>query len=322
LTYGSWMPIAFVLMISMFFIGKGDLFHWTHANLYGAEGDEIMNKKGVYFFWPMADGSFPAFYLIRMVLFFGVWYLLFTKLRSLALSEDLDGGTEKWYQMRKLSAIFIVFFAVSSSMSAWDWVMSIDAHWFSTMFGWYVFASWWVAGLALTAYLVVWLKDQGYLKVVNANHVHDLGKFVFAFSIFWTYIWFSQFLLIYYAHIPEETVYFAQRWRDPVYGGFFFLNLILNFVLPFLILMPREAKRHGRFLKVVAPIVIFGHWLDFFLMVMPGTVGQNGGLGFMEIGLLLVFASTFLFVVLTQLAKAPLFAKNHPMLEESLHHHI
>ena len=122
--------------------------------------------------------------------------MLFAKLKSLAYKEDLEGGTEKWYQLRKLSAIFIIFFAVSSSMAAWDWVLSIDTHWFSTMFGWYNFASWWVSGLALTAFIVVLLKDKGYLSIVNANHIHDLGKFIFAFSVFWTYIWFSQFLLI------------------------------------------------------------------------------------------------------------------------------
>jgi hypothetical protein len=207
-------------------------------------------------------------------------------------------------------------------MAAWDWVMSIDTHWFSTMFGWYVFASWWVAGLALTLFIVVMLKDKGYLSIVNQNHLHDLGKFVFAFSIFWTYIWFSQFLLIYYAHIPEETVYFMERWKSAHYAPVFYLNLILNFFFPFLVLMTRDSKRHSRILKVVCPVVVFGHWLDFYLMVSPGTVGENGGFGFLEIGLILVFLCSFLYVFYTSLSKMPLIAKNHPMLKESLQHHI
>ncbi len=115
--------------------------------------------------------------------------------------------------------------------------MSIDTHWFSTMFGWYMFASWWVTGLAFITLVVVFLKDAGYLKIVNANHLHDLGKFVFAFSIFWTYIWFGQFLLIYYANIPEETVYFIERMKTAPYSWIFFANLFLNFVLPFLLFM-------------------------------------------------------------------------------------
>lgn len=325
LSYGAWIPFGFLLMIVTFWVAKHDLFHWTHHELYeegGAGYDSIIAGKGAYFFWPLHSGGFPFFFLARMVLFFGLWYMLFLKLKSLAYAEDLEGGTAKWYQMRKVSAVFIIIFAVSSSMSAWDWVMSIDTHWFSTMFGWYMFASWWVSGLALTALIVVLLKDQGYLKIVNSNHLHDLGKFVFAFSIFWTYIWFSQFLLIYYANIPEETIYFVERWKNTHYAPLFFFNLIVNFFLPFLLLMTRDAKRHSRFLKMVAPIVIVGHWLDFYMMITPGTLGENGGFGFLELGLMFLYAGAFIFVVLAQLSKAPLFAKNHPMLNESLHHHI
>ncbi len=322
LAFGSWLPIAFLLMVVMFFVAGHDIFHWTHSSLYAEEGgDEIIKGKAAYFFWPLEGGAFPIFFVGRMVIFFAVWYLFFRQLRKLAFQEDIDGGSNTWYKMRSVSAFFLVFFAVSSSMAAWDWVMSIDTHWFSTMFGWYNFASWWVAGLALTLFIVIMLKDNGYLSIVNQNHIHDLGKFVFAFSIFWTYVWFSQFMLIYYAHIPEETVYFMERWKGH-YAPVFYLNLILNFFLPFLLLMTRDSKRHARILKVVCPIVVFGHWLDFYLMVTPGTLGNNGSFGFLEIGLILVYFSAFLYVVLGSLAKAPLFAKNHPMLQESLHHHI
>ena len=135
-------------------------------------------------------------------------------------------------------------------------------------------------------------------------------------------IWFSQFLLIYYAHIPEETVYFLERWKDDHYAPVFYINLILNFFFPFLVLMTRDSKRHTRILKVVCPAVVFGHWLDFYLMVSPGTVGESGGFGFLEVGLILVHLSAFLYVAYSALAKAPLFAKNHPMLNETMHHHI
>jgi len=157
---------------------------------------------------------------------------------------------------------------------------------------------------------------------VNANHIHDIGKFMFAFSIFWTYVWFSQFLLIYYANIPEETIYFVERWLNDDYSSLFFLNLLLNFFLPFLVLMTRDAKRHSRFIKVIAPIIILGHWLDFYLMVTPGTLKENGGFGFLELGIMFIYAGSFAFVILRQLSKMPLYGKNHPMLQESLHHHI
>ncbi len=326
LSFGAFIPIGFVLMAAVYFIAGHDLFHWTHHSLYDPSSpdfDSIINGKKAYFFWPMDDHpSFPIFFVARMVIFFALWHFLFTRLKALAYEEDLSGGTDHWYKMRKVSAIFIIIFAVTSSISAWDWVMSIDTHWFSTMFGWYVFASWWVSGLALTALIVVLLKDKGLLSVVNANHLHDLGKFVFAFSIFWTYIWFSQFLLIYYANIPEETIYFVERWKNDQYAPVFFMNLILNFFFPFLILMTRDAKRHSRFLKVIAPIILVGHWFDFYLMITPGTLKENGGFGFLELGLMFTYAGIFTYVVLHRLSKAPLFAKNHPMLEESLHHHI
>jgi hypothetical protein len=325
LAMGAWIPFAGILTIVLWFIVKGDLFHWTHSDLY-QEGsstfDEVLSKKSAFFYWPLHGGSFPAFYVIRMIVFFGVWYLFFVWIKKEMLEEDINGGVEHWYKSRKLAAIFLVFFGVSSSVSAWDWVMSIDPHWFSTMFGWYVFASWWVTGLAVITLIVVNLKSAGYLKVVTANHIHDLGKFVFAFSIFWTYIWFAQFLLIYYANIPEETVYFIERMRNPPYSWIFYLNLFLNFVFPFLLLMTRDAKRHISMLKVICPIVIAGHWFDFYNMITPGVMQGNGGLGFLEIGLAFVFAAVFLFVVLTALTKVPLVAKNDPFMDESLHHHI
>jgi hypothetical protein len=324
LAIGHWIPIAGVLMLVIWFVVKGDVFHWTHHSLYveGADYDEILDKKSLYFFWPLHAGGFPLFYVLRMVLFFGLWYWFFIMIKKHMLQEDIDGGTQHWYSARKLSAIFLVIFAVSSSVSAWDWVMSIDPHWFSTMFGWYVFASWWVSGLALITLIVANLKDAGYLKMVTSNHLHDLGKFVFAFSIFWTYIWFSQFMLIYYANIPEETVYFIERIKNAPYSGIFYANLILNFVLPFLLLMTRDAKRQISMLRVVCPIVIFGHWIDFYNMITPGVMKYEGGFGLLELGLGMIFLASFLYVAFNALSKMPLVAKQHPMMEESLHHHI
>lgn len=321
--FGHWLPFAGLLMLGLFWVGQHDLFHWTHPSLYephlpdgspNPEYDAIIDGKKGFLNVP--------FYLVRMVLFFGLWYLLFWALRRTSTQEDLQGGTQYWFRARRISVIFIIFFAFSSSVAAWDWVMSIDTHWFSTMFGWYMFASWWVAGLALITYIIVLLKDAGYLKQVNANHFHDLGKYVFAFSIFWAYIWFSQFMLIYYANIPEESIYFVERWEGP-YKGLFYVNLIVNFFFPFLLLMTRDAKRHVQFLRIVCPVVVLGHWLDFVLMVSPGVLKESGGsVGPIEIGVLLCFLSLFLFVILRALSRVPLVAKRDPMLEESIHHHI
>ncbi|HEY5918273.1 MAG TPA: quinol:cytochrome C oxidoreductase [Chryseolinea sp.] len=323
LAMGTWLPIAGILTLVLWFVTGSDVFHWTHSSLYQeVGGDDIIRNKAPFFFWPLDGGTFPVFFLFRMVLFFGVWYWFLVKIRKNMLEEDMNPSTKYWHNNQVLSTVFLIFFGVSSSIAAWDWVMSIDTHWFSTMFGWYVFASWWVTGLALITLIVAYLKDAGYLKIVNSNHMHDLGKFCWAFSIFWTYIWFGQFLLIYYAHIPEETVYFVERMKNSPYSWIFYTNIILNFVLPFLLLITRDAKRQLSTLKLVCPIIIIGHWFDFYNMVTPGVMQHDGALGFIEIGVALIFLAAFLFVALTSLTKLPLFGKNDPMLEESLHHHI
>jgi len=326
LSMAHWLPISGVLLLVSFLFFGGDVFHWTADYLYNpndAGFDKLIDGKKAYFFGPGASGGgFPVFFIVRMVLFFGLWIYLFRKLRSLALEEDEIGGVEIWAKMRKFSAIFLIIFAVSSSIAAWDWIMSIDTHWYSTMFGWYVFASWFVSGLAFITLVVVLLKEAGYLPQVNMSVVHDLGKYVFAFSVFWTYIWFSQFLLIYYANIPEESVYFVDRMLSDKYSSFFIINLVMNFFFPFLVLMTRDTKRLFVFLKIVCVVILAGHWIDFYLMVTPGTLGDGSAFGLTEIGLFLVFGAAFVYVTLKALSKNALVAKNHPMLEEAKNHHI
>ncbi|MCS7004931.1 MAG: quinol:cytochrome C oxidoreductase [Cytophagales bacterium] len=324
ISLSRFLPYMAVMMLGVFLLAHHDLFHWTHHYLYekfladgvtpNPEYDPIINGKKGFLNIP--------FFLFRMIVFFGIWLFFAYVFRSESAKEDLENGsTVRYRRLVRFSAFFIVFFAISSAISAWDWVMSIDTHWYSTMFGWYVFASWFVTGVALITMLIIHLKEWGYLQFVNEAHLHDLGKFVFGFSIFWTYIWFSQFLLIYYANIPEETVYFFERLSRDQYAPLFFLNIFLNFVFPFLGLMTRDSKRKMRILKIVCTIVIIGHWLDFYLMITPGTLKDAGNLGLLEIGLAMIYLGAFLYVVFQGLQKLPLIPKNHPMLEESLHHH-
>jgi hypothetical protein len=326
LAFGSWLPYALVILLAVFYLSNFSthwhLFHWLDHSLYdktltngspNPNYDPIIADKESYLNLP--------FYIIRLFGIFLVWMAFFFYMRKINFREDIEGGVIHSRRLISLSAIFIIFFALSSAVAAWDWIMSIDTHWFSTIFGWYVFASWFAAGLAAITLFVILLKENGYLPMITADHIHDLGKYVFAFSIFWTYIWFSQYLLIYYANIPEESIYFVERLKNDLYTPVFFLNILLNFFFPFLVLMTRDAKRHGVFLKIVCIVVLFGHWLDFYLMVTPGTLQENGGFGFIEIGTILVFMAAFLFVVLNGLTKSALVPKNHPMLQESLHHH-
>ncbi len=320
LALGNWLPYAFVLLLVVFFLGNftsgWHLFHWLDPSIYDKASphyDHELVEKQAYLNLP--------FYLIRTIIFFVLWVFMFISMKKLNFEEDINGGVGYFRKLIPMSAIFIIIYAVTSSVVAWDWVMSVDPHWYSTLFGWYIFASWFPASLAAVTLMVVFLQEAGYLPMVNESHLHDLGKFIFAFSIFWAYLWFSQYLLIYYTNIPEESVYFVARMKNGIYHPVFFLNLFLNFFVPFLVLMTRDAKRHGVFLKIVCIVVLFGHWMDFYLMITPGTLHQNGGFGLMEIGMILIYASAFLYVVLKGLSQSALVPHNHPMLEESLHHH-
>lgn len=314
--FGYWLPIGGMVMLIIFVIANHDLFHWTHPYLYDPQDtryDAIIAGKKAYLNYP--------FYVGRMIFYFLSWMFFFHLIRRESLAEDIKGGTLPYKRMVKYSAVFIILFAITSSTAAWDWVMSIDTHWYSTLLGWYVFSSWFITGLAAITLLIVFLKTQGYLRIINENHLHDLGKFVFAFSIFWTYIWFSQFLLIYYSNIPEETIYFIERLKSDSYLPIFFVNLMLNFAFPFLVLMTRDAKRYPIFLKIVCIVLLFGHWLDFYLMITPGVLAENGSFGLMEVGTILIYLAAFTHILLKKLASAPLIAQQHPLLQESVVRH-
>lgn len=314
----GFLKYGMLAMIVIFIFGHHEIYHWTHysfaelSNPNGPNFDPVMAGKTGYLNIP--------FFLTRMLIYSIIWVGFTYVLRRHSLQEDIDGNISHYKRSVTLSAIFLVFFAVSSSMAAWDFLMSIDAHWFSTMFGWYTFAGLFVSGLAMMALFILYLKMRGYMHHVNDNHLHDVGKFMFAFSIFWTYLWFSQFMLIWYANLPAEVVYYQTRWR--LFRSLWVANLLINFIMPFFVLMTRDAKRKNAILWVAVTIILIGHWLDVYIMVMPGTVGANYHLGFIEIGTAIGFFGAFILSTLTELTKASIVPKHHPMLEESLHHHI
>jgi hypothetical protein len=203
--------------------------------------------------------------------------------------------------------------------------MSIDAHWYSTMYSWYNFASTFVAGLSLIALFIVYMKNQGYLEYTNEEHLHDMGKFMFAFTIFWTYLWFSQYMLIWYANIPEETVYFKERVTSKNYSGhysgIFWFMFIINFLAPFLILMRRGSKRNYTTMTFMAIVILFGHWLDYYQQVHASLFKDHVTLNLFDFGVAAGFVGVIMFSVGNALSKYPLLAKNHPFVKESIIHH-
>jgi hypothetical protein len=259
------------------------------------------------------------FFLFRAVFFLTGWslYRYFSRKFSLAQDEANDISNHK--KNFRISAAFLVFYIVTESIMSWDWIMSIDPHWFSTLFGWYVFASMFVSGITAIALVTIYLKSKGYLEFVNDSHIHDLGKFMFGISVFWTYLWFSQFMLIWYSNIPEEVTYFMTRIED--YNLPFFGMVVMNFIFPLLILMNSDYKRINYFIVMAGIVIILGHYMDVFNMIMPSAVGDQWFIGAAEIGGFLFFLGLFIFVVFKELTKAPLLAKGDPYMGESERFH-
>lgn len=318
----SYLPVGAVIMFLILLAGQfhlHHLYHWMDPETIDPASphyDEVIANKHGYF------GAGNWFFWLRTILYLVVWNMFQRGFLKSSIEQDLQGGTAIHFKQMGKAATFMVFFAVTSSTAAWDWMMSIDVHWFSTMYGWYSFAGMFISAMITIILFVLFLKRKGYLEQVNDSHIHDLGKWVFAVSFLWSYLWFCQFMLIWYTNIPEEIIYFQDRLHNFGYMGLMWTVFFMNFVFPMVLLMSRDAKRNYYFLVFVGCIIFVGHWLDVYMMVMPGTVHGNHHFGFMEIGTALGFLGLLLFVVHSALAKRPLMVEKHPYLEESLHHHI
>lgn len=312
--YLPWGSAIFFILLVLSALHFNHLFVWMDPELVNPESpkfDKLLNGKiGYLNEW---------FWLIRAAVFIIGWnlYRYFSRKNCLAQDEASDNAFYK--KNFNISAGFLVFFIVTESIMSWDWIMSVDPHWFSTLFGWYVFASFFVSGITVIAMVTLYLKSRGYLEHVNTSHIHDLAKFMFGISVFWTYLWFSQFMLIWYSNIPEEVTYFVTRIEQ--YNLPFFGMVAMNFIFPFLILINTDFKRITWVLVMAGVVILLGHYVDFFNMIMPATVGDRWFIGIGEIGSLLFFLGLFILIVFTALTKAPLLPKRNPFIEESKHFH-
>ena len=295
--------ILIILILSSMHLNH--LFVWMDPEV--VEHDKIIQAKSGYLNSP--------FLIARAIFYILGWNLYRYYSRKFSLAQDKSNDISNHVKNFKISAGFLAFFIVTESMMSWDWIMSVDPHWFSTLFGWYVFASMFVSGITTIALVTIYLKSKGYLEKVNDNHIHDLGKFMFGVSIFWAYLWFSQFMLIWYANIPEEVTYFITRIED--YNVPFFGMIALNLIFPFLLLMNSDYKRVNWFIVMTGIIILIGHYIDVFNMIMPATVGDQWFIGIPEISGILFFSGLFIYVVFNSLSKVPLEPSGDPLIKES-----
>ena len=309
--------ITLIVLLYVVIGDKHHIYHWLDAEAVAK--DPILKGK--------AGFLNPKFFIIWTTLTITLWSYFGYRMRQISLEADIapmDAATAHKFNVRSMvrSGFFLVWFGLTvASTVPWLWLMSIDAHWYSTMYSWYTFASSFVAGMALIALWLIYMKNKGYMELSNSEHLHDVGKFMFAFSIFWTYLWFSQYMLIWYANIPEETVYFKHRVQG-AYKPIFFLNLFINFLCPLLILMKRSAKRNFTLVAFMAVLILFGHWIDFYQMVMGSLMKEHVTLGWLDFGILFFFVGVMILMVARSLASKPLIAKYHPFLKESIIHQV
>ena len=309
-SFASYLGFALVFQAILFF-GLSKIYPWT--NLEFMENDHLLHGKVGYFS--------TAFFVARVLVFFAIAVFFSYKLLSNSVEQDEKGGTELLLKQKPLAAIFLVLFAPLFTGFAVDTLKSLDPKWFSTIFGVYVFIGFVQASVAATILVIRMMQRNGYLAVVTADHFHDLGKYLLGFSIFWAYIGVSQYLLIWYANIPEETSFYLLR-STPGWVAVSLALPLLRFLLPFILLLPRMAKRTPSHLEKVACIVFFGAWVDLYWLIIPYFSPEKFTLSIFDLGLFLGFLGFFAFAVRRYLSMHATVPVKDPFLHETLHHHV
>lgn len=307
------VPEALCALLSVFALGLGAVLviYPTLYPWFSHEHHDPSALRTMWLDWP--------FFLVRAAIYVALWILLSGALLYHSRRQDRDGSVAHTLANTRLAALFLVVFGVTYWLASYDWIMSLEPEWTSTVFGIYNFAGLFQSGLAVIILVVLWLRRLGQFRhVVSEQHLHDLGKLLFAFSIFWVYIWFCQYMLIWYVNNPEETPYYIERLQG-AWGPLFWANVVLNWVIPFLVLLPASAKQNVKVLANVAGVVLLGRWLDLYLMIRPVPEGVIAGI--LEVGMALGMVGICYLVISRALSRAALVPVHDPYLIESLPWH-
>ncbi len=303
----AYLPVAAAFFVLIYF-GMHALYAWSNVEVQAA--DPYVSHKLIYLNQP--------FFFIRLVLFFALWIIFARILRRFSLKEDQDGGLEYFRRSEFYSRIYIFVLVVTFLFAAFDWIMSIDVHWYSTVFALKNMLSAFLHGISVIILILFLLHNKGYFPFLNKYHLHDFSRYLFMLGIIWGYLWFVQFMLIWYGNLPEETIYYYYRWQDG-WKTLFFAEILLNWAVPFFVLLPVSTSRNKYFMIIVICFLIIGQYVEQYLQIVPGVTGKIQ-FGFIEIGSFIGFAGLFAFVVAHSLSTAKVVPVNHPYLEESLEH--
>ncbi|MGE3975081.1 MAG: molybdopterin oxidoreductase [Bdellovibrionales bacterium] len=308
----SFLPIAFILGMVLVFLGANHLYEWLNPEIVA--NDPLIQKKVAYLNKP--------FFIVRQVVFFVIWMLFAFSIVKKSLKQDETGEESLSLKNVGSSIAFLILFALSYSLFSVDLLMSLDAKWYSTMFGVYAFAGLFQSTLAALILVTLWIMSTGKIKnYVNENHVHDVAKLLFAFTVFYAYIAFSQFMLIWYANIPEETEYYLHRAHGP-WMSISISLLVFKFLIPFFALMPRPNKRNPKVLIFVCLLLLVMQYVDIYWLIYPSLNDGHPVFSFWEVGMFLGFLGLFLLSVYRFLGANSLVPYRDPRLNDSLHHHI
>jgi hypothetical protein len=306
---GAYIPYAAILMLLLYF-GMHNLYEWSHPD--AVANDALLQHKAPYLN--------IYFFFIRMVIFFAAWIIMTRLIRKVSLQEDQFGGMKYLEKNELNSKIFIFILAITFSLASFDYIMSIEAHWVSTIFSVKNFVAAFYHGTAILVLIVILLNERGYFKELNESHMLDFSRYIFMLSIVWGYMYFAQFMLIWFANIPEETIYYAERWNNG-WKGLFYVNIIINWFIPFTVLLSQKMDKNKTVVKIICLLLIAGQWIDLYDQIMP-AITRTPHFGLIEIGAFIGSAGLFTLVIGKTLGKADIVPKNHPYLEESLYHHI
>ncbi len=307
----SMTPVLIILAIPLFF-GLHDLFHWTHTE--AVQNDAVLKSKSSYLN--------IEFFSARTAFCLLMWFLFYFLITRNSEKQDENGDPIYTKKNVTLSTIFAPLFVISITITAVDWAMSLEPHWFSTMFGVYYFAGTVVAAFAATTLVSVQLKTKGYLDPrIKNNSFYSLGTLIFGFNVFWAYIAFSQFLLIWYADLPEETFWLIHRWE----GSWKYVSIALiffHFVLPFLILVGRNAKTNIGLLRFMAPWMLAAHALDLYWLIFPTLFKGSAAFGWQELSFPLIVIGLTMVVFKMRADKKNLIPVKDPKLQAGLDFHL
>jgi hypothetical protein len=306
------LPAVAGLMLLLYF-GRHELFPWSQPGIFDHE--PAIAGRVRYLQTPWVFG--------RMAVVLLVWSGFALLLRRFSLQQDRHPELSLLLHRRltRLSIVFVIVFAISFTVGAYDWLISLDPHWFSTMFAVYIFAGTFVQGIAAVTLGAVTLRENGVMNGdISEHQLHDLGKMLFAFSTFWAYIWTCQYLLIWYGNIPEEVTHYVSRTRGP-WLYLFAANLVVNWIVPFLVLISKAAKCNVRTLRRMSILVLCGHWLDLYLVIMPAR-WSTPHFGLFELPMAAGFAALAYLIVVRVMKQAPLVPVNDPVLAYERMHHV